>query len=441
MIHDAPFDEDELEELAALQEELEPGDEPDEATEILLGRLLARPEIVERFLPPGLDPTFSVRWVSDIVDQPAPEPPELIEGFLRKGELSVVVAPRAVGKSWFTYNLATLLDRGEGKFLGRLEVRRHARTLIAQGELDPWGSESRWRFLTGDAMPERVAETFDSWAIRIEKMRTNDRDPETGLSWTSEAYVAKVTDRLESTIVAHDIDLLVIDPWAVFFDGEENSKREVQAALDVLRGISLRTGVAILIVHHISKVADAREPEDLWRGSSRLADWASTRVTLMPHFRKEADWKKKGLSRAEARRIVDIYFLRRGGSGDEFTIQWDVRTGWWDERVLKAEEATREAGEVRRYNPADVAAACAESGGYWPSKRAAAEVLKVSPSVVGKYLEAACLAGLLEECAGEAPQAKGYRVPAPSLLAELQAPAFGQAEAEALAADAVEEEF
>ena len=427
MIHDAPFDEDELEDLAALQEELDAGDEPDEATEILLERLLARPEIVERFLPPGLEPTFSVRWVSDIEAQPSPEPPELIEGFLRKGELSVVVAPRAVGKSWFTYNLATLLDRGEGKFLGRLQVRRQARTLIAQGELDPWGSESRWRFLTGDSMPERVAERFDSWAIRIEKMRTNDRDPDSGLSWTSEAYVAKVTDRLESTIVAHDIDLLVIDPWAVFFDGEENSKREVQAALDVLRGISLRTGVAILIVHHISKVADAREPEDLWRGSSRLADWASTRVTLMPHFRKEADWKKKGLSRAEARRIVDIFFLRRGGSGDEFTIQWDVRT--------------REAGETRRYNPVDIAAACAESGGYWPSKRAAAEVLKVSPSVVGKYLETACIAGLLEECAGEAPQAKGYRVPAPSLLAELQTPAFGQAEAEALAADADEEEF
>lgn len=440
MIHDAPFDEDELEDLAALQEELDAGDEPDEATEILLERLLARPEIVERFLPPGLDPTFSVRWVSDIEAQPSPEPPELIEGFLRKGELSVVVAPRAVGKSWFTYNLATLLDRGEGKFLGRLEVRRQARTLIAQGELDPWGSESRWRFLTGDAMPERVAETFDSWAIRIEKMRTNDRDPETGLSWTSEAYVAKVTDRLESTIVAHDIDLLVIDPWAVFFDGEENSKREVQAALDVLRGISLRTGVAILIVHHISKVTDAREPEDLWRGSSRLADWASTRVTMMPHFRKEADWKRKGLSRSEARRVVDIHFLRRGGSGDEFTIDWNPRDGWWTERVLKAEEAVESSR--RQYNPTDVAEALSKAGGYWGSKAEAAAALEVSTGTVPKYLKAAVAAGEIEVCEGRTPQAKGYRLPGAQLdvLGAVEA-VFGQAEAEALAADADEEEF
>ena len=70
------------------------------------------------------------------------------------------------------------------------------------------------------------------------------------------------------------------------------------------------TGVAVVIVHHIGKSNEVRDPEDLWRGASRLADCASTRVTLLPHFRSKKDADDQDLNPVQARRYADELFLR-----------------------------------------------------------------------------------------------------------------------------------
>ena len=85
-------------------------------------------------MPEGLD----LQWVDKTIANPPDEPPVLVEGLLRPGELLVLGAPRGVGKSWWIYNLAVQLANGTGLFLGTLPVRRQGRTLILQGELDPW---------------------------------------------------------------------------------------------------------------------------------------------------------------------------------------------------------------------------------------------------------------------------------------------------------------
>jgi len=192
--------------------------------------------------------------------------------------------PRAIGKTWLGFNLATLLAEGSGQFLGRLEVRRHARTLYLQGELDEWGSAARWEQLTGIARPlPGVWESFDRARIRVHRRRVTQTVD--GVTMSDDFVDATLDGRLEATIVAHGIEVLVIDPWAVYFGGNENSNDEVEEALAKLRDLMLRLGVAVVILHHIRKgTNEGGEPEDLWRGASRLADWASTRVTLLPHF-------------------------------------------------------------------------------------------------------------------------------------------------------------
>ena len=105
--------------------------------------------------------------------------------------------------------------------------------------------------------------------------------------------------RLEETIAEHRFDLLVIDPWAVYFAGSENSNDETEAALDKFRDLAMRYGLAVLILHHLGKATDARDPEDLSRGASRLADWASTRVTLLPHW-TDAAAERQGMTRQQA---------------------------------------------------------------------------------------------------------------------------------------------
>lgn len=348
-----------------------------------------------------------LRWVTDVCDD-LPEPPaEYVRDLLRAGELCVVAAPRAFGKSWWAMNLAVLLGRGEGLFLGKLPIERRARVLLVQGELDEWGSAERWAKLTGDEQSaEGVAETFDrSCRIRIlqHRQRVDGRES----SWAE----AELDERLERTIVKHEIDVLIIDPWAVFFGGNENSNDETQAALEKLRDLAMRHGIAVVILHHISgKSSYGREPEDMWRGATRLADWASTRVTLLPYYDAESA-QKRGMTRQQARCYVKIFFLRRAAPIDDFTIALDLETGWWS-----AWQSSKDVAQARRKEvlPERVVELCRASGGQWASVNVAAKALEVHHGRARTILEEVVRLGMLETFSGTR-GATGYREPRPSL--------------------------
>jgi hypothetical protein len=95
--------------------------------------------------------------------------------------------------------------------------------------------------------------------------------------------------------------------------------------------LSIRYGLAIWINHHFSQrgMTDKIDPEDAWRGASRLADWATTRITLLPHYTAKKA-QELGLSRYEARRYLDVRFLTRGAPIDDFSLH--RRDDLWLER-------------------------------------------------------------------------------------------------------------
>lgn len=359
---------------------------------------------------PAADPSLSalpIRFVSDALDTPPAEPLELVEGFLRAGELTAIVAPRAVGKSFLVFNLACCLAGLRDTFLGKLAVKAKTGTLISQGELDEWGSWSRWRMLCEqDGPPEGVAETFERWRLRIVTRKSAGRDHQRDVNWQQEWHDAELDERLERSIVQYGFGVLVIDPWAVYFAGKENNNDEAEAALSELRALAMRTGVAVVIVHHISKATEAREPEDLWRGASRLADWASTRVTMLPHYKNEREWLHAGhKTRQSARRHLDVHFLRRGTPIDDFSIRWES-TGWWQH--WQPGEAER-LGRPLTFNPDDVALVLAKTG-PWLSRRQAGLALGLAKP--GDVLRAAVAAKTIEEF--RIGKAYGYRLPGDS---------------------------
>ncbi len=339
---------------------------------------------------------LNVRWLPNVFERPPHQPPELVQGLLRAGEMCAIAAPRAIGKSWFAMNLAVLLARGEGLLAGRLRVTQPARVLYAHGELDPYEAYARWYRMTSHAgPPANLAETFDPWRIRTIERRTTFRGDD-GASY-GDSYTDAILDhRLEQAIADHGIDVLILDPWAVYFGGKENSNEETEAALAKLRHLSLTYGTAIVIVHHISaKTIQGRhaEPEDLWRGATRLADWASTRVTILRHY-SDADAAKQNMTRQDARRFADIKFLRRGEPTADFSMKMDYRTGWWD-----GWEAPGREVEAEKYSSETLAQMCAAAGG-WPSARHAAAELDVSPSKARQLLLRAVMDGHLEEIPG-----------------------------------------
>lgn len=353
---------------------------------------------------------LNLRWVSEVVAEPPPEPPELVTGFLRKGELAVVGSLRAIGKTQLGFNLAALLGRGEGLFCGNgdLRVVQRARVLYAQGEMDPWGSWRRWALLTGThGPPLGVAETFDRWSIKVIERRASSSGKDQASSWTeSESFVDAVLDRrLEETVVEEGFDVLIIDPWAVFYGGKENSNDEVQEAVDQLRHLSLATGLAVVILHHVGKATEQREPEDMWRGASRLADWASTRWTLLPHY-TEKQAKDQGMTRHQARRYVDVKVLRRHEPVDDFSMVLNWETGWWERWASPSELA---AGRRVEIAPIEVAKILEESGGEWRSVRDAEAALGLSHDPAKRALDRAVTEGWIEPFEG-ARRAVGYRL-------------------------------
>jgi len=271
-----------------------------------------------------------IAWVSDTMANPPAEPEVIVEGLLRQGELCVVAAPRAVGKSWLMANLAVLVARGHGRFMGELAVRGSCPVLYCQGEIDPWAAFRRWKLLLGSEMPGPIAECFEPWRINVRRVRTSVHD-ECG-TVSEDSLEGLLDSRVTPTVTHEGIGLLIIDPWASFFGGDENSNDQVEAALRQLRSLAAEHGTAIVIVHHLHKATEGRDPEDLWRGASRLADWATTRVTLQPHYSGK-DIKEKNLDPGDARRHVDVRFLRRHEPTDPFTAYLGSNC-WWERRDI-----------------------------------------------------------------------------------------------------------
>lgn len=365
-----------------------------------------RPQAEQQAEEQQLAPGIELRWVNRIPEEPTPEPPVLIEGFMRRGEMLVIGAPRAIGKSWLAMNIATRLAEGDGMLFDHLPVRRKARVLLCQGELDRWGSEQRWKMLTGlmGPLPE-VAETFDrNVRVRTTKKRTTQTID--GVTMTDEYVDAELFPGLEAAIIEYGIDVVILDPWATYFAGNESSNDETEAALDKLRGLTLRHGVSWVIFHHIGKSTEFREPEDTWRGASRLADWASTRMTIMPHY-TERQRTDKGLSRRDARAFVDVYMLRRSDPTDDFSMHRGD-DGWWRkwtpdvaEELLDAHGADGQNGRPPTKSQRDFLNQLASDGGEWASVTVAAERLGVSRHVASRLADDAKAVGLVTFEVGE----------------------------------------
>ena len=341
---------------------------------------------------------LEVRYVKDTLADPPAPPPVLVEGMLRAGELCVIGAPRASGKSWLAMNLAALVARGDGSVFGTLPVHHGAPVLLCHGETPAWMAAERWRSLLGTCDPGPLAESFDRWRVEVVRTRHQLRSEDGAETHSEDATEGRLDERLRQAVVEHGIRLLIVDPLATFYCGSENSNDEIEAALDTFRLLAGETGTAIVIVHHLGKATSSRDPEDLWRGASRLADAASTRITLLPAY-SDDEVEQRGLSPDAARRHMTVRFLRRERPTDGFTARLGP-DGWW-QPVTERAPALRSMGSTARYcSPDEVATALRADGGTWPSVSAASSSLELSKPATTAALERAVEAGLIEERRG-----------------------------------------
>lgn len=314
-------------------------------------------------------PAVTVYWTDEVAADPPPRLTEIVTNLVAIGEVSVFGAPRAMGKTWATMALASSCAVGHGLLFGSdlLRVTQPTRVVYLQGELGLSASHVRWDLATGGNVP-RIAEVFERLRVKTVSRRiTQSAD---GVTWTDEESAATIDHRLEPMLTEMGCELLVMDPWATYYAGNENSNDEVEAAIDAITQMARRVGCAVWIVHHISAKAshgNLAEPEDLWRGASRLADAVSTRVTMLPHY-TPAKARELGMDRFQARTFGDLHILQRNGPPVPVIHTQLERFQWrhW-------EPTDPEGGRPVAVHDEDIVRALRAAGGSITSKRSLAD--------------------------------------------------------------------
>ena len=91
-------------------------------------------------------------------------------------------------------------------------------------------------------------------------------------SRTKTVIATPVLDQIIQTIIELKIDIVIVDPFAETFAGDENSNSELKWAGVLWREVARRTNAAVLIVHHAKKYASNMAGDlDAWRGGGALS--------------------------------------------------------------------------------------------------------------------------------------------------------------------------
>lgn len=269
---------------------------------------------------------MTARTVASVYQNPPPEIEPIVEGLIFPGDRIVIGGARGAAKSWLGMGLATQLAKGTGNFMGKREfpVKRVQKVLFVHGELeDDSSTYNRWKTLSPE-MPVTLLETFDPFRVRTRTYRQSDK----GFSMQWEQ--ATVDEGFEELIDEVKPDFVFLDPYKMFIQGNENDNDVTDNALTALQAIFQPRGITSGYFQHFSQARSGSDVEDWWRGATRLADWASVRITLEPAY-KDSDIKRHKMDRMVARRYARVHtLLRKQKTPPAFYAQWNPETRWWE---------------------------------------------------------------------------------------------------------------
>jgi len=93
----------------------------------------------------------------------------------------------------------------------------------------------------------------------------------------------KDRERLSNTVQARQPCLLILDPLIRLHRLDENDASQIAGLLSYLRQLQRAFHVAVLVVHHARKDANAARPGQALRGSSELHGWGDSNLYMRRH--------------------------------------------------------------------------------------------------------------------------------------------------------------
>jgi len=219
--------------------------------------------------------------LDDIIATDVPEIPELINNWLRVGDITLLVGGGGVGKSTVAMPAAMALSAGVS-FI-EFGVNKAERTLYLDLEMGAYEFRTRAKTLS-ESYPELARKNF--YGLSLSTFRINQEGN---------------LGRLRTLIEKIEPKLLVVDNHARFHTGDPNSERDMQDMIvDPMTAIMADYELAILYLMHTPW-----KEQDRPRGSMSIFDMASTMISVnrgasMPRNRV-IKWGKNRPARREER--------------------------------------------------------------------------------------------------------------------------------------------
>lgn len=190
----------------------------------------------------------------------APRPSFLVQDFLPSRGMALIAAPPKARKSWAAMQLAFALATGQD-WLG-FQIPERRKVLYVQAEL-----------------PDDVV------ATRFEQMYGTEVDVEHLQFIRVPAADLTLADHLQGLLSQIDefgAEVVIIDPIANFWQGDENSASSVNALFDCLSQIQER-GCGVVLIHHSRKTQGMERitPQHM-RGSSVFFARPDAVMTISP---------------------------------------------------------------------------------------------------------------------------------------------------------------
>lgn len=273
-----------------------------------------------------------------------PPRPWVIPGIMLAGYTHMLAAPGGSGKSLFTLQLAIMLATGEP--WGEWKARKRKKTLLINVEDDLHEQRRRLSAARRVMEPEQAKLTgmihlaSDPDSIVVARADPNKKT----------VVATPIVGALRRYIEANDIGVLVVDPFAETFEGDENSNSEVKWAMKIWRDeIAKVTGCVVYLVHHITKgSAGGAGNADVIRGGGAIVNSTRISATLMPMTVEEAN--AVGVNPADRNMYVRY---------DDAKANQSLKNGtarWFEKISVRLSNATPDApadevGALKPWNP------------------------------------------------------------------------------------------